>query len=463
MPISIAVLLLFVTVMLGAEVPTSKVAVVGRFAKGPIDLAVSVDEGEFDALFAATEASDWPAEIQVRQFFRNGGSSLEVVRVHPSLPLEDALAGDGAGPCRTGLGALLPMSDLGILLCPELTLLDGGGVARCLSVIESLGEGAPVFTVLDPPPTVASSAEMIAWRQVSLSNELAHAALYYPRLSVDPATWTGGTSAERIQVGASGTMAAVIQKSDETRGIWKSVAGSTATLVTEGLDEDLSSTELDALNVEGINSLRNIVPYGTVAWGARTLSSDAENRYLSVARTRRWILRSLVRDLASEAALAENDFTLWASLESRAESFLNTLYRSGAFAGATTSEAYFARCDSSTMTINDVNEGRVNLVIGTSFLRPAEFAVDQVSLVSSDGVPGEPDSALFISRPFDGQIVIGYRTVPGFDFTLELSLTMEADAWFGFLPVTGDGAWVRVTGPASAEAQFFRVQIAPGD
>ncbi len=458
---TVLLILLFAVRALGVGLPTAETAVVGSFAKGPVDVAVTVNAAEFGLLFGANDPTPFPAEIQVRQFFRNGGGSLSVVRVDPGKPLDLALPGGITPPHLTGLGALLPLSNLGILVCPEITTLPAPAMAQCLARIEVLGASAPLFTVLDPPPSVTNVTQMVAWRQANLATDLAHFAIYFPRLTVDPATWTGGSSAVRINIGASGTMAAVIAKNDANRGIWESPAGATATLVTEGLEILLSNNEQDSLNPAGIDALRVFPQTGPIAYGARTLSIDPEDKYISTARTRRWIRRSLERGL-SDAALQANGIPLWTNLRSRAESFLHSLYLAGVFVRNRPEEAYFVRCDASTTSTADIDAHRVNVLIGFSLLRPAEFTLENIRLATLNPFLTAPAFPLLISPPFAGKIILSYPTTPGFNHSLLSSGTLGAGTWFDPGPTLGDGAWKRVTLPTADPRRFFRVKTSAG-
>jgi hypothetical protein len=437
--------------------PTSEVALVGRFVQGPVNLPLEVDATEFRAQFGSSAPEDFPAEEQALQFFRNGGDALFVVRIDPQKPLGEGLKGSLDLPRLGGLGALLPLSDLGLLLCPELTSLTGPELSDCMDQLEILGEDRPLFTLLDPPPSVSTAAEMLSWRISQLPGDFVNAAVYYPKLQVDPATWTGGFSAERLTIGASGTVAAVIQKNDASRGIWKAPAGTTATIICEGLSEDLSNAEIDELNPAGINALRDLPTFGRIIWGGRTLDSGPENRYLPVARTRRWIVRSLQRDLA-DAALSSNGTALWANLESRGETFLNSLFREG----AAPSEAYFVKCDSETTTAGDVASHRVNVIIGCAFLRSAEFVVDQITLGARDDSRTDPVIPVLVSRQVGGVMHLSFPTVPGFVHHFQTSGSLKDGSWFDGSEIAGDGSWVSLKYPLSSPELFFRVRTSRG-
>lgn len=452
------IIFLFLAACAGATgLPTSVTAIVGNFARGPVDFAVEVDVAKFGSMFGSSDAGAFPAESQARQFFRNGGGTAFIVRIDPDRPLGEALAGSPSPPRLRGLGALLPLSDLGLLVCPELTALPDPQLNQCLLTLAELGKTRPLFTLLDPPPGVATVAEMVAWRQSHLPTDLANAAIHFPTLSVDPATWSGGSSAVRINIGASGTMAAVFAANDAARGIWKTPAGTTAKFVAEGLTIVLSNNDIDSLNLAGVDSLRNLAPHGLIVWGGRTLSIDNDDKYIATARTRRWILQSLQRDL-SDAALQENDGALWTSLRSRTEAFLYELYQAGAFQGTKPEDAWFARCDSTTTSVADIAAHRTNVLFGVSLLRPAEFMLETITLDTLDTARPMPEVQLLISPPFAGEIVLSYPGSPGFRHTLLSSPTLTTGSWFDPGAAPGNGAWVRERVPVIGAKRFFRVK-----
>ncbi len=111
------------------NLPTAQTALLGRLARGPVNVPVAVTAGDFANTFGSGAAGNWPAEIQARQFFANGGTSLYVVRVAGAGTLGEALLGDAIQ--GTGVYALRPLSNLRLLVAPELSLLPSGVLATC--------------------------------------------------------------------------------------------------------------------------------------------------------------------------------------------------------------------------------------------------------------------------------------------------------------------------------------------
>jgi phage tail sheath protein FI len=127
--------------------------------------------------------------------------------------------------------------------------------------------------------------------------------------------------------------------------------------------------------------IRNLPVYGTVSWGARTLFGadvqTSEWKYIPVRRTALYIEESLVQGLRW-VVFEPNGEELWRQITLNAGSFMQSLFRRGAFKGLTPREAYLVRCDAGTTTPDDIERGIVNILIGFAPLKPAEFVVIQL-------------------------------------------------------------------------------------
>ncbi|MEM9139530.1 MAG: phage tail sheath C-terminal domain-containing protein, partial [Pseudomonadota bacterium] len=229
--------------------------------------------------------------------------------------------------------------------------------------------------VVDPPSDVGS-----AWNTVDdvdtgiadlrLGAVTDHAAIYWPRIRV---------AASPLPIDPSGTVAGIMARTDTRRGVWKAPAGLEATtLGATGFEHLVSDAENGVTNPEAVNTLRQFAA-GGVVWGARTMagfdnSGENDYRYVPVRRTALFIEESLYRGLQF-AVFEPNDEPLWAQIRLAAGAFMQNLFRQGAFQGAKASDAYLVRCDETTTTQNDINLGRVNVLVGFAPLRPAEFVV----------------------------------------------------------------------------------------
>ena len=138
----------------------------------------------------------------------------------------------------------------------------------------------------------------------------------------------------------------------------------------------LTDSQSGVLNPMVINIIRNFPECDNVAWGARTLEGAdqqaSEWKYISVRRTALFIETSLLQGL-EWVVFEPNGEPLWAQIRTTAGNFLHNLYLKEAFQGNTPQDAYFVKCDRTTMTQNDIDNGRVNIVVGFAPLKPAEF------------------------------------------------------------------------------------------
>lgn len=202
-----------------------------------------------------------------------------------------------------------------------------------------------------------------------------NAAIYFPRLrEANP------LRDNRIEDFAPcGAVAGLMARTDATRGVWKAPAGTDATLVgVQSLSVMLTDAENGELNPLGVNCIRAFPLFGSVVWGARTLRGADQladdYKYVAVRRLALYIEESLSRGL-KWVVFEPNDESLWSQIRLSVETFMNNLFRQGAFQGATPREAYFVKCDEETTTQSDLNLGIVNIVVGFAPLKPSEFLV----------------------------------------------------------------------------------------
>ena len=220
--------------------------------------------------------------------------------------------------------------------------------------------------------TTAGDAAVFRNKLTTLNS---YGAVYFPWVkALDPS----GRSSEPMLLPPSGYITGLYARIDAARGVWKAPAGTEASLNgVVGLAAELTDVEHGNLNPIGVNVLRKL-PAGVVAFGARTLSSDPEWRYIPVRRTA-ILLRVSIYYGIQWAVFEPNDEALWSQLRLNIGSFMNTLFRQGAFQGSTPAQAFFVKCDSETTTQADIDRGVVNVQVGFAALKPAEFVVVTIS------------------------------------------------------------------------------------
>jgi len=184
----------------------------------------------------------------------------------------------------------------------------------------------------------------------------------------------------------SGTIAGLYARTDASRGVWKAPAGTEASLVgAQGVEKVLTDLQNGTLNQKGVNCIRVFPATGVVSWGARTLRGDDglsdEYKYIPIRRLALYIEESLYRG-TQWVVFEPNDEPLWAQIRLNIGSFMQSLFRQGAFQGKSPQEAYFVKCDKETTTQDDINRGIVNIIVGFAPLKPAEFVVIMIQQIA---------------------------------------------------------------------------------
>jgi phage tail sheath protein FI len=240
---------------------------------------------------------------------------------------------------------------------------------------------ADCFFVGDMSVDDDTYTEAVAFRD-TLNNPNSYGAVYWPWLRVlDPT----GASAEPIAIPPSGFITGLYGRTDGRRGVWKAPAGTEARLagavgvVTDVLDPQQGDLNNHPKSVAVIR--RFPAGAGIVAWGARTVSSDAEYKYIPIRRTAIFLRVSIYNGI-QWAVFEPNDEPLWASLRMNITSFMHTQFRRGAFQGSKASDAYFVKCDAETTPQADRDLGIVNVLVGFAPLKPAEFVVVRIQQIA---------------------------------------------------------------------------------
>jgi len=185
---------------------------------------------------------------------------------------------------------------------------------------------------------------------------------------------------QRLVLPPSAAVAGIYARVDREQGVWKA-PGNVGVMAVLGPVAKITDDEQDNLNVDptagkSVNAIRAFTGKGTLVWGARTLAgNDNEWRYVSVRRLFITIEES-ARKATGFAVFEPNDATTWLKVKAMIESYLYGLWERGALAGAKPEAAYFVRVGlGTTMTPQDVLEGRMVVEIGIAAVRPAEFII----------------------------------------------------------------------------------------
>ncbi|OZV83046.1 phage tail protein [Micromonospora echinospora] len=282
---------------------------------------------------------------------------------------------------RTGFAGLEAIEDVTMLSVPDLAAAYQRGIiddeafkAVQLAMIAHCELMGDRVAILDPPPGLHPQ-RLKEWRQDVAGYDSKYATLYWPWVKVmDPA------QGRAVFMPPSGHVAGVWARNDDTRGVHKAPANE----IIRGalaLESGLTKGEHDQLNPIGVNCIRAFPGQGIRIWGARTLSSDAEWRYLNVRRLFNWIEKSIL--LGTNWVVFEpNDPRLWDAVRRVITMFLRRVWRSGALMGDTWSEAFFVKCDAENNPPENLDAGILTVDIGIAPVKPAEFVVFRLSQLS---------------------------------------------------------------------------------
>lgn len=289
-----------------------------------------------------------------------GGSDGKVANVNPSVYM-----GEDNGPGkRSGLAAFLENVDVSIMAIPGVTApeVQAALIAHCENC-------KSCFAILDVPIDRKKTNDVVEFRDMY---DTTYAAMYHPWLEMfDP------LAKRSAYFPPSGAMAGIYARTDNERGVHKAPANEIVRGCT-GLSCNYNEGEQDILNPKGVNLVRAFTGRGIRVWGARTMSSNGLWKYVNVRRLYIYIEESIKAN-TNWVVFEPNSEVLWGRVTRTIEMFLATCWRSGALAGSTPSEAYFVECGPTTMTQDDIDNGRLICNIGIAAVKPAEFVIFRIT------------------------------------------------------------------------------------
>jgi hypothetical protein len=300
-----------------------------------------------------------------------------------ALGVTGQMGSDGTLPDSTeanpALDYLLGLEDVSIVAAP--------GLSHTPSVSQSLRthvekRRAYRIAILDSAPGQLASEVRNARGLIDSTR----AALYYPWVTVtNPLANPRNNEAAELTVPPSGFVAGIYARTDIERGVWKAPANE----VVRGalrFEREVSFGEQELLNPIGVNCLRTLNGRGLRVWGARTASSDPEWKYVPVRRYFNYLEASIDRG-TQWAVFEPNGERLWANVRGSVSDFLFNEWKQGALLGTKPEEAFFVRCDRTTMNQNDLDNGRLVCLIGVAVVKPAEFVIFRIGQKTADAAP----------------------------------------------------------------------------
>jgi phage tail sheath protein FI len=327
-------------------------------------VAVLVGKNLNAATLFAELFPDWPTKTVAKEYVLTGGN-------------------DGAEPVNadydTALEALDGLEDIAIVAAPGSSAFAIADQVISTLITHVEKPRSYRVAILDTPANCIASQV----RDVRSKIDSSYAALYTPWVIMpNPLSRPGTAIASEVAVPPSGFQAGIYARNDTQHSVAKAPANEVV-LGALRFERNINFAEQGVLNPLGINCLRFFPGRGYRVWGARTASSNSEVKYVNVRRYLVYLEHSI--DNGTQWAVFENNGPLlWARIKESVEEFLHNELRQGNLLGTTDAEAYFVRCDRSTMTQNDLDNGRLICLIGVALLKPAEFVIFRIGQKTAD-------------------------------------------------------------------------------
>jgi phage tail sheath protein FI len=363
----------------------------GRFAADPLSAAdartlpVTIDAGGLDGGALLLELLGAAPGLQAALLAPSSSGAARSIEVtlqgggDGQRPGSGAYLGVGSGPDDTsGLRAFEDVEDISIVAAPGSTFgFENGWRSQGAAITQALiGHAERMryrIAVLDcgEGQTIGEASAMRG------AIDTTHGAFYYPWVRVlDPITQ------QELNLPPSGFVAGIYARNDVNRAVYKAPANEVVTGAI-GFERTINTAQQEVLNPLGVNCFRFFEGRGFRLWGARTATSDPEWKYVNLRRYFAYLERSIDRG-TQWAVFEPNGEALWANVRRTISDFLLNEFQMGALLGDKPDKAYFVKCDRSTMTQNDLDNGRLVCLIGVAALRPAEFVIFRIGQWTAD-------------------------------------------------------------------------------
>jgi phage tail sheath protein FI len=281
----------------------------------------------------------------------------------------------GDPSARNGIHGFDEVDNINIVAIPDMA----GDRDVILGGLNYCQNRADCFYIADPakeltPTEVADFKKGTGDYQGNAFNS-SYGALYYPWIYFnDPLT------GKKKLLPPSGVVAGTYAYTDSVRGVHKAAAGISEGKLDSvtGIERIIIKSEHDLLNPLGINVIRSFPLSGICLWGARTLSADAEWKYINVRRLFLFLEESI--DKGTQWVVFEpNTPALWGSVKRNITAFLLRVWRDGALFGNTAEEAFFVRVDEENNPPEVRDAGQLIIEVGVAPVKPAEFVIIRIS------------------------------------------------------------------------------------
>jgi uncharacterized protein len=294
------------------------------------------------------------AGIALKPFDNAEGNNQQITDEDYTGKLEEI---DNGKFIKSGLLGLKEVEDISLVCAPD--------AHKDLSntIIDHCADLKTRFAIVNTEISAAGDVDEIEPYQ-----DNKYGAIYFPWFYVyDPLT------KNKKPVPPSGHIAGIYARVDTERGVHKAPANEVVRGIMS-LQINIDKGKQDVLNPKGVNVIRSFPGRGNLVWGARTISKDPMWKYINVRRLFIFVEKSVERS-TQWAVFEPNNERLWSRVKASLTQFLTTVWKTGALMGTTPEEAFFVRVDRTTMTQNDIDNGKLIVVVGIAPTKPAEFVI----------------------------------------------------------------------------------------
>jgi phage tail sheath protein FI len=267
---------------------------------------------------------------------------------------------------KQGLTAFNEIDDISIVYVPDIHFVKSGQDALLDDILIHCETLKDRFAIIDIKENETNVGGLM------ISRPSKYGALYYPWIKIyDPLT------KKQTSKPPGGYIAGIYARSDTERGVHKAPANELVRGAV-ALEFQITKQEQGILNPRGINVIRSFPGRGILVWGARTCIADPLWKYINVRRLFIFIEKSIERG-TQWVVFEPNNEKLWARVRATITQFLTTVWKDGALMGTKPDEAFFVKCDRTTMTQDDIDNGRLICIIGIAPVKPAEFVIFRIA------------------------------------------------------------------------------------
>lgn len=339
---------------------------------------VGADVSPFELMAAVRALPAVPGDADGRRALALGSGDGSVAGSDGNAPT--LAAETTAGSYAAALAILSGVEDVSIVAAPGSSAYADAQAVQNALIAHAERRRAYRIAVLDCAPNQTPGDMRTARGRV----DSRYAALYYPWVIVsNPLARPGRDDIPKeIALPPSGFVTGIYARNDIQRGVYKAPANEVVTGALR-FEADINFAQQELLNPLGVNCLRYLSGRGYRVWGARLVSSDPEWKYVSDRRYFNYLEASIDRG-TQWAVFEPNGERLWANIRQTISDFLYNEWRNGALLGSTVEQAFFVRCDRSTMTQNDLDNGRLVCLIGVAIIKPAEFVIFRIGQKTAD-------------------------------------------------------------------------------